>query len=115
AADRIEVEGLVTDLLDISFRHDRKLDELRQQHGVGGFGLYLDLRGPDHLRIRDRIELPELGALELRIDHALDAEDDVLRRQRCSVLELHAAANVELEGRIVDVAPGGGDLRNDLA
>ena len=114
AADGREVEGLVAHLLDDGLGHDGELHELRHQRRVGRLGLHDDL-GALGLRRHDLVELRELRALERRVDDARDREGDVGRGQRRAVVEGHAVPDVELDRRVVGVAPGRGDLRHDLA
>ena len=74
-----------------------------------------DLRGASDIGTRDLVELAELRALEGRVDDALHAEGDIIRRQLRAVLEADVAAQVEDERLVVRVVPGRGDLRHDLA
>ena len=116
AADGFLVELLVADFLHIGLRHDGELYQLRHQHRVGGLGVQRDLGGAGDLgamrsgRTGESCGLLNAGSMMRRT-----REDDVVRRQPAAVLEHDVRAQVEDDGRVVGVAPGGGDLRDDLA
>ena len=115
ASHRLEIELGIADALDIALRHDAQLDELGQQGWIGLLGAQPHRRRRNDVGRDDAVELAELRALELRIDDALDAVDHVLGRQWRAVMEFHVGADVEVDHRIADIAPRGGDLRHDLA
>ena len=113
AADRREIEGVLAHGLDDLLRHDRELDELREQGRIG------TLRGQRHRfgvvrdGVDDLVELAELRAGELRISDALDAEDDVVGGQLRAVMEGDVIAQLELDLRVGKLLPRGCDLRRD--
>ena len=115
AADDLLVEFRVADAFDIGARHDGQLDELGHQRGVGCLGADRHLRGAGDFGAGDLIELAQLRAFEGWVDDAADAEDDVVGCEFAAVVEDDVGAQVEHDGGVVGVAPGGGNLRNDFA
>ncbi len=95
-------------------RHDRELDELRQQGRVGAVRRHLHLVRPGDLGLDDLVELAELRAAEVRIGDPLDGVDQVFRPQRRAVVEFHVVAQGELDFGVRQALPRRRDLRDDL-
>ena len=115
AAHDLLVEGNVAEFFDIGLGNDGQLGELREQDRIGCFGVQRDLRGTGDVGGHDLVELGELRALEGRVDHAAHAEGHILGGEFAAVLEDDVGAQVEHQGERIGVAPGGRDLRDDLA
>ena len=86
------------------------------EHGVGGIGV--DPHGVlvDGFHLRDVLEGAARGH-EVRggVDDPLERVDDVVAAEVAAVVELDALAEFELERRVVDPVPGGGQAGLEAA
>ncbi len=111
-ADRLTTEPSHADLFEILFRkHRDSVGEVFQRRREGLFQVQADAVVTEFLGALDPVDVLHGDHLGLGRRHIIEGEHHVICGKRVAVMKLHTLAQLEIDCRIVDLFPAGGEHR----
>ncbi|KPW24821.1 Unknown protein sequence [Pseudomonas syringae pv. aceris] len=115
-ADRFTAEACQPDFFEIFFRkHRYGVGEVFQRRREGLFQVQTNTVIAQFFGALDPVDVLDGDHLGLGRHHIIEGEHHVICSERVAVVKLHALAQLEVDGRIVDLFPAGGEHRLVLA